>query len=154
MKIGEIIKNYRTQNDLSQRAFAKKCGVSFGYVSMLESGKNPRSDKPLVPALTVLNKLAIGMGITIDQLIDLADDMDISLATPRAQIDFNISDASSDLFAGLTPPKLSEILSSVMSGMDDAGIVLVMDLIEEVNRMDSDQIIKLLTFARFINSEK
>lgn len=100
MKIGEIIKNYRIANDLSQRTFAKKCGVSFGYISMLESGKSPRSGKPLVPALTVLNKLAIGMGITIDQLIEQADDMDISLAPTRMQIDFDKSKIP-DLFAGI-----------------------------------------------------
>lgn len=114
MKIGEIIRNYRTANNLSQREFAKKCDISFGYISMLESGKNPRSDKPLVPALTVLNKLAIGMGITIDQLIEQADDMDISLAPTRVQVEFNRKNMSG-LFVGTYDE--NEFVNKVMGSL-------------------------------------
>jgi transcriptional regulator with XRE-family HTH domain len=36
MKLGEIIKNYRTENDISMREFAKMADMSNAYVSMLE----------------------------------------------------------------------------------------------------------------------
>ena len=36
MKIGEYIRQYREENKLSQREFAKMCGLSNAYISMLE----------------------------------------------------------------------------------------------------------------------
>lgn len=85
MKIGEILRQHRTDLDLSQREFAQICNVSNGYISMLESGVNPRSGEPLIPSLTVLNKIAAGMGITVDALIEAADDIDVTLASAREE---------------------------------------------------------------------
>ena len=86
MKIGEILKQYRTDKHLSQREFAQVCNVSNGYISMLEAGVNPRSGEPLIPSLTVLNKIAAGMGITVDALIDAADDIDVTLASAQEEL--------------------------------------------------------------------
>lgn len=36
MTLGEFIRKYRSEHDLSQRQFALKCGLSNGYISMLE----------------------------------------------------------------------------------------------------------------------
>lgn len=85
LKIGEILKHYRSDRHLSQREFAQVCNVSNGYISMLESGVNPRSGEPLIPSLTVLNKIAAGMGITVDALIDAADDIDVTLASAQEE---------------------------------------------------------------------
>ncbi|MCI8621207.1 MAG: helix-turn-helix domain-containing protein [Clostridia bacterium] len=43
MYIGEIIKIYRTQNNLSQRAFAKKTSLSASYINTLEKIYNPKT---------------------------------------------------------------------------------------------------------------
>lgn len=46
MHLGEIIKKYREEHDnMSMDAFALRSGLSKGYISMLESNKNPRTGK-------------------------------------------------------------------------------------------------------------
>ena len=80
MKLGKIIKEFRERHNLSQRQFATICGLSNGYVSMLEIGKNPNNGEPLTPSLVTLKKLANGMGVTIDDLMIEADDMDIDIS--------------------------------------------------------------------------
>ena len=78
MKLGDYIKQYRLSKDLSQRQFATQCGISNGYISMLEEGRNPRTNEPLVPSLPMLKKIASGMGISMHELISTVDDMPIS----------------------------------------------------------------------------
>lgn len=79
MKLGDIIKKYREDHGLSLRAFSDLSGVSNSYLSMLESGKHPRSGRPIVPTLTKLNQLADAMGLRIDDLIQEMDDMPVKI---------------------------------------------------------------------------
>lgn len=79
MTIGEIIINYRNAHKLSQREFAKQCGLSNGTISNIESGVNPRTHEILAPNLTTINQLAKGMNMSINNLIEVADDVPISL---------------------------------------------------------------------------
>lgn len=80
MLLKDIIIQYRENNNLSQRAFATRCNVTNGYISMLENGKNPSTGKPVVPSLAKLAKIAEGMGITLQQLLQCADDMEIDIS--------------------------------------------------------------------------
>ena len=80
MKLKEIITTYRTKNNLSQRQFAIKCGLSNGYISMLEEGKNPKTNESIVPSITTLKKIAMGMQISLSDLVTQTDDMQISLS--------------------------------------------------------------------------
>ncbi len=70
MKIGEKVKRYREEHDLSQRQFATLCNVSNGYISMLEEGKNPRTNEPITPTLSTIEKIAKAMGMSALELID------------------------------------------------------------------------------------
>lgn len=79
MTLGEFIKQYREVHGLSQRKFADMCGVSNGYISMLEKNVNPRTGKPVTPQLDSMGKIASAMGITIQDLFLSVDDMQISL---------------------------------------------------------------------------
>ncbi len=73
MTIGEIIKEYRKENGISQRQFAAKCEVSNGYISMLEKGENPKTGEPITPSIILLKSIASGMGITLGALLARAD---------------------------------------------------------------------------------
>lgn len=84
MTLGEIVSLYRREKNISQRQFAEKCGLSNGYISMVESGINPKTNQPIAPALKQIKKLAIGMGISVHDLIDTADDIDIELSFPSS----------------------------------------------------------------------
>lgn len=85
MTLGEIVKKYREDNSLSMDAFAKRCSLSKGYISMLENNINARNNKPIAPTITSMNKIAIGMGIEIDKLFELMDSTQlVSLADEKA----------------------------------------------------------------------
>ena len=91
MKLGEIIKQYRLKNDLSQRQFAKMCGISNGYISILEEGKHPKTGEAIVPSLAIFKKLSAAMGITVNELMSQADESDVALnlqlfASPTVEI--------------------------------------------------------------------
>lgn len=79
MKLSEIIKKYREENGLSQRQMGAQCNLSTGYISLIEKEINPQTGKQMVPSLPVINKLAIGMGLTVDDLLSMCDDMDVTL---------------------------------------------------------------------------
>lgn len=79
MKLSEIIKQYREGHGLSQRQFGAQCGLSTGYISLIEKEINPQTGKKMVPSLPVINKIATGMGLTIDDLLSKCDDMDVTL---------------------------------------------------------------------------
>ena len=89
MTIGEIIKEYREQNKLSQRQFAQKSGVSNGYISMLEEGRNPKTNEPIVPALATYAKIAKALGITVNDLFVKMDDTPITIGDKQTTPDEN-----------------------------------------------------------------
>lgn len=80
MNLAEIIINYRNEHSLSQRQFAAQCGLSNGYISMLEKGLNPKTKTPITPTLPILRKIAHGIGVSIDELLTVADDLDIDIS--------------------------------------------------------------------------
>ena len=103
MTLSELIISYRKNNDLSQRRFADICGLSNGYISMLEKGENPKTKQPITPTLPHLKKLAKGMSISINDLFTKVDDIDISLNTennPGNRGDITDEDIKFALFNG------------------------------------------------------
>lgn len=73
MTLGEIILNYRAEHGLSQRQFAMRCGLSNGYIAMIEKNKNPATGKPIAIGLPQLMSIAKVMGMTTDELMRLAE---------------------------------------------------------------------------------
>ena len=88
MTLSELIIEYRNEHGISQRQMASQCRLSTGYISLIEKGTNPQTGKPMVPTLAVLNKLAKGMGITLDKLLSVCDDMPVDIsATEKTVLD-------------------------------------------------------------------
>lgn len=79
MTLSELVVKYRTEHKLSQRQFAQICGLSNGYISMLEKNVNPKTGLPLVPTIANLYKLALGMNMTLAQLFESVEDMPVDL---------------------------------------------------------------------------
>ena len=87
MKIGNVIKEYRMKHDLSMQEFADKCGLSKGYISMLEKGRHPQNGKEIVPSIDTVQKVAVVMGISIDKLLEMVDsDQPIDLSPNTAPL--------------------------------------------------------------------
>ena len=80
MYIGNIVKEYRYDNKISLREFAEKCGVSHGYIGMLEGGKNSKTGEPIIPTIAMMKKIAHGLGLSVNELIAKCDDMPVSLS--------------------------------------------------------------------------
>ena len=81
MKLSDLIRSYRESHELSQRQFALQCGLSNGYISILEKGINPNTGKPVTPTIPQLKKLADGMAMSLNELFDQVDDMPIDLSS-------------------------------------------------------------------------
>ena len=79
MTLSDLVKKYLKENNISQRQFAKKCGMSCGYICMIVNGINPRTKSPIIPTLKSLNEIARGMNMTIDDLFEQVDDMYVGL---------------------------------------------------------------------------
>ena len=105
MTLKDLVIKYRTENGLSQRQFALQCGLSNGYISMIERGVNPSTGEKITPTLQALNKLAMGMHTSLNELFTLVDDMDVDVKMPalsdedgQASVDMEII----SLLAGLS----------------------------------------------------
>ena len=71
MRLGDVIRDYRQIHDLSMGEFAKLSGLSKPYISMLESNKNSRDGKPIVPSVGTLLKAATAMNITLTDMLNM-----------------------------------------------------------------------------------
>lgn len=109
MKLGQILEVYRQENDLSQRQFAARCGVSNGYIAMIERGVNPATGKPIAPTLPALEKLATGMRISLDDLLRLMDDSPIDMQDATVPVDLAPDEARLlSVYRSLSPDGMSK----------------------------------------------
>lgn len=110
MTLAQLITDYRTSHGLSQRQMGAKCGLSTGYISLIEREINPQTGKAMVPTLTVLNKIAKGMHMTIDELIASCDDMPVNISEkPATENDDGLNEII-EIFSKLSADNRSKLL--------------------------------------------
>lgn len=79
MQLGEFINQYREKQNLSMKELADQCGLSKGYISMLENNFKPsNTGKKITPSINVIKKLADGMKTDFDLLLSMVNG-DVSL---------------------------------------------------------------------------
>lgn len=71
MYLGEVIKKYRIENDLSMADFADRSGISKAYISLLEKNRHPKTGQTIAPSLEVIRKAAKAMNMDFDDLFDM-----------------------------------------------------------------------------------
>lgn len=138
MKLSEIICNYRIEHKMSQRQFAKKCGgLSNGYVSMLENDFNPATQKSIVPSLDKLKCIAQGMDMTLNELLDIVDDMPVELLPDNTSVNIaesrSVSTGQSDDMR-LSPAALA--LARLYDTLDERG----QRIVDAVARLEAEHI--------------
>lgn len=74
MKLSAIVTAYRSRMQISQREFARRCGLSNSYISFIENEFNPKTGRPIVPTLEQYHKIATAMGMTVHELFEQLDD--------------------------------------------------------------------------------
>lgn len=73
MKLGEMIRAFRGNNDMTMQEFADRSGLSKGYISMLEKNKHPQSKRELVPSFETYRKVASAMCMPLDDFLAALD---------------------------------------------------------------------------------
>ena len=114
MTLKDLVIKYRADNGLSQHQFALQCGLSNGYISMLEKGINPSTGAKITPTLPALSKLATGMHTTLNELFTLVDDMDVDVKTPALSEEDGLASVDMEiisLLAGLSDAKKQQAIS-------------------------------------------
>ena len=132
MTLGQIIREYREANDMSQRQFAEKCGLSNAYISILEKNESPKTKEAPVPTIGVFKAIADAIGVSVHDLMKMADETKVSMGQ-KMQIDPLRMQIRSDVVAILNEP----------SGPERQ----LMDLFHTMTKSDQD---KLLDYARYI----
>lgn len=74
MLLGDIIKQYRSEHNLSMQNFADLIHSSKSYVSMLEKNLNPSTNKPINPSLETLKVISEAMHMDINDLLKMLDE--------------------------------------------------------------------------------
>lgn len=117
MKLGELLKSYRTEHKLSMDAFCELSDLTKGYISMLEKNEHPKSKKPIVPSYDTIEKIAKGMQISTEDLIDmLDDDQEIQInATPVLLSKSQIQ----TIYDQLEPPRQGKVLTFAERQLDE-----------------------------------
>lgn len=115
MTIREIIIKYREENNLSQRQFAERCGMSNGYISMLENDVNPSTGRPAVPSLSMLRKLAKGMNMSLDDLLAANETLLVELSAEKKAASEKAARKQEfvELFDHLTPEEKKLIIAQM-----------------------------------------
>ena len=89
MYIGEIIKKYRINHELSQRAFASRTSLSPSYINTLEKIYNPKTQKPYSVTTDVALELANAMNIKIEDLLNmLNNDQEFNINNDNSAVVF------------------------------------------------------------------
>jgi len=130
MKLSKIIKNYREENDLSQREFAKRCGLSNSLISILEMGVNPQTGKPMEPDMRTYRRIADGMGITTEALFDRIKS-DVEAGSGFSTIDQSIVEALHQ------NPKL-RLLFDIQKNLSDSDLNAVLGVVNAIAKERGD----------------
>lgn len=69
MLLGDIIKQYREEHEMSLQDFANLIGTSRSYIHMLEKNVNPTTNKPISPSIETLKSLAKAMNMDLEFLL-------------------------------------------------------------------------------------
>lgn len=119
MKLSSIITEYRKRMQISQREFARRCGLSNSYISFIEKESNPRTGRPIVPTLEQYQNLAAGMGLTVHQLFEqLDEDSPVEILNPSP-----------------VPAQTSAMIPEIK---------IVSELMEEMNQEQREQIVAIV----------
>ncbi len=99
---GQRIRNYRTQQKLSQEKLAELCGCHPTYIGQLERGEKNAT-------LESIEKIASALKIPLSQLFEKIDTLERSDSVPQKCYDFLLSKTKSE----------QEHLYKLLLAMDD-----------------------------------
>lgn len=125
--LGDIIKEYRLDHDLSLREFSKKCGLSHTYIDKLEKGVDPRSQKPVEPTLDALEKISAAIDLSLDELLTL-----LGKINANSKVDINKNEKNVEELLEDTMTQILDQKGLMLNGqiVDDDDLVLLRNAIK------------------------
>lgn len=82
MTLGDITREYRKTHNMNMQDFAKLCGLSKAYISILERNYNPKSGKAPVPSLETIRAISAVIGKDFNDVIAALDGEQIVSINP------------------------------------------------------------------------
>lgn len=73
MTLGDVIKGFREEHNLSMDEFARSANLSKAYISILERNYNPSTGKAVIPSLETIRATAVAMSMDVNRLLMLID---------------------------------------------------------------------------------
>ena len=113
MKIGEIVKKYREDHGMSQRQFAKACGLTNAYISILEKDFFISEGRKITPTLGTLRNIANGLNMSLQDLMEMADDMPVKFSADISNKNFNLEGLDT------LEPARRELMQKVLDASED-----------------------------------
>lgn len=141
MTLGQYLSRYMEVNGLTYREFAKQCkGVSFQYIQMLVKGVNPGTGRPITPGITKLNSIARAMNMTLHELLESVDDLNVDISpigsSPR-QPD-SISNVDYDRLEALHQNPRLRLLFDRQRKMSDADVEAMLAIADRIVKEDNE----------------
>lgn len=113
MDLKDIIIRFREENRISQREFARRCGLSNAQISILEYGKNKQTGRKPTPDIITMKKLADGMGIPLQSLFEMIGDSEYVGLNTRSD-SYPIVIPNTDRFLRIMASMLPEDYEKIM----------------------------------------
>lgn len=96
MTLGEFIKDYRRDHDMSMDKFSEISGISKSYISLLEKNKHPKTGKPIAPSIRCIRQVSDCVHIDFNTLFSMLDG-DVSLSDEPVSTNFTLSDLECEI---------------------------------------------------------
>lgn len=133
MKLGDVVKNYRSKHKITMQEFADRAGMSKGYISMIENNFNPSSGKPITPSLEGYRSIARAMSLSVDELLNLVDpDSDI-----RVNSTYYIDPETAELAQQAFEDPDTRILMSAKRDLSPESMKAVIDMVKLLRRKEN-----------------
>jgi len=139
MTLGDCIREYREEHDMSQRQFADKSGISNAYISMLEKNLNPKTGEPPAASYDVYAKVAAMLRISVQELMEKADESTVFLGSGAKMS-----------FEPLALPFHPKVLEMLDLRVNELEIEQRQQLLSLFDAMTDESREKLLDYAQYI----
>lgn len=107
MDLSEAVKEYRKEHRYSLREFADLCGLSHVQIYRIEQGVKT-GGKPFEPQIKTLKKLAVGMGISLDEILMYCQDLTIRFDRDDMEVKGSPANRTLMAWAASLPPEQAE----------------------------------------------
>lgn len=132
MHLGEWIKKYRKEHGISMQKMAEMTDFSKAYIGMLEKGINPSTGKEISPTMQTFNKIAIGVGMDVNDLIQALDgDQPVTIAPAPSELEY--TDEEKGIIRGYrkAPDNLKQVVKLTLQPyMVEAAAVAIPEKVE------------------------